>query len=165
MIFYGTQQASYEKYSSVKAYKAALADWQKTQNFCLFGTLTWKYKSSLDELQRKKALGRFFNALDRAIYKGKGVKQGRRIERFVFFEKGRSRQNLHAHFFCKSENLKQTKQIIVEAHRFWLGRVEDADTIKIDTNSIFDGRHGYGIKEYWLDDNEQLLTQLCHLTH
>jgi hypothetical protein len=159
------QVLDYETHRRISEYKKALAGWQKEQNFCLFGTLTWKYKSGLNEAQRKRALARFFNALDRKIYKGKGIKRGKRIERLVFFEKGRSRENLHAHFFCKSENLKQTKQIILEAHRFWVNEVDDAAEIAIDTNSFGDDRHGYGIKEYWLDDNEQLLTQLCHLTH
>lgn len=165
MVFKMQQAADYEKYKRVMQYKDALAEWQMSENFCLFGTLTWKYKSCLTEAQRKKALGRFFNALDRKIYKGKGVKEGRRVERFVYFERGKSRQDLHAHFFCKSENLKQTKQIVVEANKFWMGKVIDAEAIRIDTNSLSDERHGYGIKEHWIDDDEQLLVEVCYLKH
>ena len=152
-----------EQKSRIQTYKDEFAKWTKQNDFCLFGTFTWKYESRLNEAERKKALARFLNAMDRKMHKGKGVKEGKRVERFVFFEKGRSRTNLHAHIFFKSENLRQTKDIISQAQDFWKNRVTDAGGVQMEINCRGDERQAYGIKEYWYDNDEQFVAELSFL--
>jgi hypothetical protein len=44
---------------NVQLYKAAIADWQKQQQFTLFGTCSFKHNSYLGREQRIKAYRRF----------------------------------------------------------------------------------------------------------
>jgi len=149
---------------NVQLYKAAIADWQKQQKFTLFGTCSFKHNSHLGREDRIKAYKRFWNAVDKQIHTAKAVeKHNWRIERFVFEEEGKSRQFLHSHFFCKADNAKQLKQIINATQNFWNERVDTADTLYIDLNTVGDWREGYGIKEYRLGSDEQLLVECCYL--
>ena len=48
-----------------------------------------------------KTLRYFFNAIDRSDITHKGINKGKRVERMVYLESWRGRDNLHTHFFFK----------------------------------------------------------------
>jgi hypothetical protein len=85
----------------------AVAQWQEKQKYTHFGTAMFKYVNNLRREQVIKSLCYFFNGIDREIYTRKDVDNGLRVERMVYLELGRSRDNLHSHFFYKAESRKQ----------------------------------------------------------
>ncbi|WP_395002707.1 hypothetical protein [Cypionkella sp.] len=149
-----------------KKYKEAVANWTRSNNFTLWGTCLFNFESLRDDADKKKAIRRFFNALDRHIYTAKEIaKEGKRVERLVFVEQGRSRTFLHWHFYCKAENAKQLKKIINFTQKFWHEKTEDTQKLELNTNSYGDERSGYAIKEFRETDNEQIFVECCYLKH
>ena len=84
--------------------KKAHADWLLEQQFDLFGTLKFVDGENINEYIAKRRLSYFFNMLDRKVKTHKEVKRGNRLNRFVYLESGKSRSNLHAHFFIKDSS-------------------------------------------------------------
>ena len=144
-------------------YINAVGDWQSRQRFTLFGTATFEYKNTFRKEEVIKTCSYFLNALDRKIYTHKEVLSGNRIERFVYIEGGKDRDNLHMHYFCKGETLKETHNIIKHANFLWNEKVHKADNMKILINEIGEDRSTYGMKEFWQMDDDNLVVQLCHL--
>ena len=89
------------------------------------------------------------------------VKKGKRLERHVYIEKGRSRQNIHAHFFTKGSTLKETKSIIYNAQHIWQ-TVDKASDIEVSLIENNDGIKGYCTKELDTVDTDILLTDCTH---
>ena len=86
--------------SLTQQYKQAVTDWNAKQQFTLFGTCQFMFKSNRTIEDRKKAVMRFWNAVDRTIYTAKEIAtEGKRVERIVYLEQGRSRDYVHFHFF------------------------------------------------------------------
>lgn len=158
-----------------KQYRDAVADWTRSNAFTLWGTCLFNFDSLRDIADRQKAIRRFFNALDRHIYTAKEIsKEGKRVERLVFLEKGRSRDFLHWHFLCKATNAKELKKIINFTQKFWNEKTNDTQNLVLDINSYGDDRGGYAIKEFRQDentkafvdyDNEQIFVECCYLKH
>ena len=141
--------------------KKAHSNWLKAQRFTLFGTLKFVDGESINEFIAKRRLAYFFNMLDRKVRNAKEVKKGNRLNRFVYLESGKSRSNLHAHFFIKGSTLKETKDIIIMAHRLWQ-KVEKANNIDIKLNEDFVGTSGYCVKEMDNIDKEILVLDFTH---
>ena len=163
--------------SLTQQYKQAVTDWNAKQQFTLFGTCQFMFKSNRTIEDRKKAVMRFWNAVARTIYTAKEIAtEGKRVERIVYLEQGRSRDYVHFHFFCKANNPTQLKTLINTTQHFWNNKVEDTQTLDIKLNQNSDYRDGDGIKEYeaiCFDDNrnfkteilnEQIFVECCHLT-
>jgi len=147
-----------------KKYQLAAAEWNKQNNFTLFGSCLFNYESTLSKSDRVKAMKRFWNAIDRKIYtKKEVVVEGKRVERLVYVEEGRGRDFIHFHFFCKAETPKQLKQIINASQHFWNKNVNDTQILDLKLNQRSDDRSGYGVKEFSSISNEQILTECCHL--
>lgn len=102
-LYEGEEMNTYDRQKTIKAQVL----WQKKQNYTHFGTATFNFINTLNEEKALKTLSYFFNCADKQIYKHKVVKEGKRIKRMVYLEKGRSRQNLHTHFFTKQTHLKK----------------------------------------------------------
>ena len=144
-----------------KSLKKAHADWLKEQRFTLFGTLKFVDGEDINVFIAKRRLAYFFNMLDRKVRKAKAVKKRSRLNRFVYLESGRSRSNLHAHFFIKGSTLKETKDIIVMAHRLWQ-KVEKAHNIDIKLNEDYVGTSRYCLKEMDNIDTDILVLDFTH---
>ena len=128
--------------------------------FDLFGTLKF-VDENINEFIAKRRLAYFFNMLDRKVRNAKEVKGGNRLNRFVYLESGKSRSNLHAHFFIKGSTLKETKDIIVKANRLCL-KVEKAHNIDIKLNEDIVGTSEYCVKEMDNIDKDILVLDLTH---
>lgn len=151
------------EYEKIKAYKDAVAKWQSEQNFDLFGTLLFTYNCNLNREKRKRQYKRFWNEVDKRIHKPNAVqKYNKRVERFVYEEEGKSRDFLHAHFFCKADNERQKLALILVMKDVWR-KLPFTQPLHIVENTKDDNRNGYGIKEYRRNSNEQLLTECCYL--
>ena len=94
---------AYNRRETIKA----TAEWQRKQNYTHFATATFEYANTFSEEQVMKTLRYFFNAIDRRIYTHKGINKGKRVERMVYLERGRGRDNLHTTFSSKAMTTKK----------------------------------------------------------
>ena len=76
-------------------------------------------------------------------------------------KRGRSRQNIHAHFFTKGSTLKETKSIIYNAQHIWQ-TVDNASDIEVSLIDYEKGIVGYCTKELDTIDTDILLTDCTH---
>jgi len=160
-----------DQHNIVKLYKQAVERWQNDQNFCLWGTCSFKFDNPLSYAasdywidRRRKSYRRFWNAVDKKVHTSKAVeKYNTRIERLVYEEEGRSRSFFHSHFFCRANSPKELKAIINVMQNFWNYKVDGADKLHIDLYQYSDRFGGYAIKEHRLGSNQQILVDCCHL--
>ena len=146
-------------------YIKALSDWQKAQHFTLFGTATFNFKNTLSETEALKNIRHFWNVVDRTIYTHKEIKEGKRIERFVYFERGKSKSNFHQHFFCKGETEEQTTDIEKALTQVWQTKINQTYDILIKKHTLADDRNAYCMKEFKQMDDDNLRVELCYLKH
>ena len=138
--------------------------WVMKQNFWLFGTATYKDGSAIDVRTAECNSRRFFNALDRSVLARKELKEGNRLPRLVFVEKGRLRANTHIHFFIKGFDWKHLRIICDNAKQLWPQRIEQAANVIITDNFATNSdRAGYAWKEVWAYQRDALLLDCCHL--
>ncbi|MDA9897321.1 hypothetical protein N9D90_00795 [Alphaproteobacteria bacterium] len=142
--------------------KKAYAKWQKEQNFTMFATLKFVDGYELNDNILEKRMRYFCNKLDRQIQTHKEIKEGKRLKRFVYVEKGKSRQNKHAHIFTKGKTLNETKEIFNKAFEIWqtVEMASDFKFVVIDDNK---GIKGYCTKELETIDTDLLLLSCTHL--
>ena len=147
---------AYDRKATIKA----TAEWQREQNYTHFATATFEYGNNFTEEQIMKTLRYFFNAIDRKVYRHKGTNKGKRVERMVYLERGRGRDNLHTHFFFKGANKTQTELISQIAIELWQHRIHKSHSIKILPNANNDNRNGYGMKEHYFADDDNFVAEL-----
>ena len=100
-------------------------------------------------------LSYFFNCVDRKIYSHKDIKEGKRVKRMVYLEKGRSRQNLHTHFFYKADTFEEAEKIASIMKYIWHKKIYEAKDIQIiDNTKTTDNRHAYAMKEHYKIDDD-----------
>ena len=126
-LYEGGEMNAYNRHKTIEAQ----AQWQKEQNYTHFGTATFNFINTLNEEKALKTLSYFFNCVDRQIYKHKGVKEGKRVKRMVYLEKGRSRENLHTHFFYKADTFEEAEQIGEIMKGIWQSKIKEANDIQI----------------------------------
>jgi len=83
----------------------------------------------------------FFNAIDRTIYTHKGINKGKKVERMVYLERGRERDNLHTHFFFKGTDDTEAELISQIATELWQNKIYKPYSIKILPNTNKDNRN------------------------
>ena len=147
---------AYDRKATIKA----TAEWQREQNYTHFATATFAYGNNFTEEQIMKTLRYFFNAIDRKVYRHKGTNKGKRVERMVYLERGRGRDNLHTHFFFKGTNKIQTNLISQIATELWQNKIHKSHSIKILPNANSDNRNGYGMKEHYFADDDNFVAEL-----
>ena len=147
---------AYNRRETIKA----MSKWQSEQKYTHFVTATFQYGNNLTDDQVLKTLRFFFNAIDLNIYKRKGINQGKRVERMVYLERGRGRDNLHTHFFFKGTDENQAKQICQIATELWQNKIHKSHSIKILPNTHKDNRNGYGMKEHYFADDDNFVAEL-----
>ena len=150
-LYEGGEMNAYNRHKTIEAQ----AQWQKEQNYTHFGTATFNFINTLNEEKALKTLSYFFNCVDRQIYKHKGVKEGKRVKRMVYLEKGRSRENLHTHFFYKADTFEEAEQIGEIMKGIWQSKIKEANDIQIiDNTKAKDNRHAYAMKEHYKVDDD-----------
>tara|TARA_A100001388_G_C28771776_1_gene504343 strand:- start:3186 stop:3635 length:450 start_codon:yes stop_codon:yes gene_type:complete len=142
--------------------KTAHANWVLEQKFDLFGTAKFVDGENLHIDIAVKRIRYFFNMLDRSVRNAEEVKNNRRLDRMVFLERGRSRSNVHAHFYIKGKNAKETKDIIVKAQKIWQ-KVDNANDLVIKLNEDYVGTSRYCVKELDNIDTDILLLDCTHI--
>lgn len=149
-----------QKTTIKKAYK----QWLSAQNFTMFGTLKFFDDEDLNIYTIDRRLRLFFNILDRKLRKHKAVKEGKRIERFVFIERGKSRQHLHAHFFMKANDYKEHKRIM-DWIPYMNTKLHFGIDIKLQEINNHSGIIGYCTKEMDTIDTDILITNCTHINN
>ena len=142
--------------------KKAYANWQKEQNFTMFATLKFVDGNEVSDTILAKRMRLFCNKLDRKVKGHFAVKKGNRLQKFVYVEKGRSRQNKHVHIFTKGKTLKETKEIFNKANEIWQ-TIHMASDFQFDLIESNEGIKGYCTKELDTIDTDLLLTDCTHL--
>lgn len=145
--------------------KAEGSMWIAQQRFWLFGTAKYVDGTEIGEHKLKKDIRHYFNTIDKALLNRRDYNEGRRLERLVFIENGKSRCNKHFHFFIKGTYLWQYRQLRKTAESHWLRHIAQASDIKIEDNiELIHERKGYCWKEFDNLHSETLFTDCCHLT-
>lgn len=140
------------------------AAWVQKQQFWLFGTAVYHYGMSVSEAELARDARHFFNVLDKWVLTRRQINEGCRLPRLVFREAGRSRANLHFHFFIKGLSWQHYASILGAAPEIWYQRIDKAHQLEIKDNlGSSDSRSGYGWKEFRAYSDETLLTECCHL--
>ena len=129
---------TYNRRETIKA----TAEWQSKQNYTHFATSTFQYANNFNEEHVMKTLRYLFNVIDRRIYTHKGINKGKRVERMVYLEKGRGRDNLHTHFFFKGTDDTEAKQISQIETELWQNKIRKSHSIKILPNTKKDNING-----------------------
>ena len=145
--------------------KQAYNQWLSAQNFTMFGTLKFFDDEDLNIYTADRRLRLFFNILDRKIRKHKAIKEGKRIERFVFIERGKSRQHLHAHFFIKAQNKEEHKRIMNWTPILNTKKLHYGIDIKLQEIDNHTGIIGYCNKEMDNINTDILVTNCTHINN
>ena len=150
-LYEGGEMNAYNRHKTIEAQ----AQWQKEQNYTHFGTATFNFINTLNEEKALKRLSYFFHCVDRKIYSHKDIKEGKRVKRMVYLEKGRSRQNLHTHFFYKADTFEEAEKIASIMKYIWHKKIFEAKDIQIiDNAKTTDNRHAYAMKEHYKIDDD-----------
>jgi len=124
------------------------ASWIAAQRFWLFGTATYYAPTSITRHKIEGDLRLLFNATDRKLLTHKELAQGKRLERLVFIESGRTRDCLHAHFYIKGTHWKHYRQLQTLIPQIWQQKITKAkDILMLDNLETSYERKGYTWKE------------------
>lgn len=138
--------------------------WVMKQRFWLFGTATYTHGADVTFEDATRHGRRFFNALDRAVLPRKQLREGQRLRRLAFIERGRLRANTHIHFFIKGFEWPQYHSICNSSKQLWNTLIDGAADIRLQDNVTANtDRAGYCWKEVRGDLADVLLTDCCHL--
>ena len=91
-------------------------------DFWLFGTATYCDGTTISRNKAEKDARYFFNKLDRALLKRIDYIEGRKLERLVFIETGRTRTNMHMHFFIKGNDYISYIELKEKCIELWPGK-------------------------------------------
>ena len=92
--------------TEVEKLKRAYTQWNSEGGFAFFGTIKFLDGWHINDYIVRKRACYFFNMLDRKVLGQKTVRQGIRLRRMVYMEKGKSRENRHIHFYTKGITAK-----------------------------------------------------------
>ena len=129
--------------------------------FWIFGTAKYIDGTMIRREKAEKDASRFFNTLDRKLLKRIDYNENRRLERLVFIETGKTRTNIHIHFYIKGNDYVDYEKFIEPCEKIWTEEIEKSYDIQLD--NIYDN----GVSEYcWKEMNnlnaDVLLGKCCH---
>lgn len=157
-------QSNYAEHELRERIKAEGASWVAQQQFWIFGTAKYFDGTEIHEQKAHKDIRHYFNTIDKAILRRQDYDEGRRLQRLVFIERGKTRTNTHFHFFLKGTHLRQYKTIWHTAQENWTKHIQGAADIQIQGNIEFIyERKGYCWKEFDSIRSETLQVPCCHL--
>ena len=155
----------YSEYETKKIIQTQGAQWIAQEQFWLFGTARYYDGTQISREQAERDCRHYFNTVDKHILHRRDYNEGRRLQRLVFIETGKSRINTHIHFFIKGTHLKQYRHIKQTAEENWKGRIRQAsDCLVLDNIELIHERKGYCWKEFDSIRSETLYVPCCHLT-
>jgi hypothetical protein len=128
------KNSTYREHELRKRIKTEGATWVAQQQFWLFGTAKYFDGTEIHERKAHKDIRHYFNTIDKAILRRRDYEEGRRIQRLVFIERGKTRTNTHFHFFKKGTHLRQYRTIWHTAEANWTRHIQGADSILIQDN-------------------------------
>jgi hypothetical protein len=151
------------EYKRIGTIRQAGAEWVAQGHYWLFGTLTYRNGAAVTLNQATRDAKHFFNILDRQILNRRAYNAGRRLQRLVFVEQGRTRTNRHIHYYIKGTHWQHYRQIWTASEQIWTKRIERARDCVIKCNlEDAQARRGYCWKEFDALDSTVLLTECCH---
>lgn len=95
----------------------AMVAWMESAQLDTYATLKFRNGYEISECAAERVLRLYLNRLDRTYYGKRDIRQGLRLERFVFLHKGRSGQNTHYHIAFRS--LGPQQQFCTVARTLW----------------------------------------------
>ena len=124
------------------------SSWLAQQQFWLFGTASYFDGEKITRAGAEQDAKHFFNILDRKLISRLDYKENRRLQRLVFIETGRTRDNTHIHFYIKGRSLKDYKKIWRLSEEIWSSRIKHGrDLVMLDNIDSNHERKGYCWKE------------------
>lgn len=155
---------NYTHYEMIEKIKSAGANWVAEQQFWLFGTARYYDGSKIVRREAERDCRHYFNTIDRQILARRDYNEGTRLQRLVFLETGRNRDNTHFHFFIKGTHLTKYRHIKQVAEANWRRHIHKAsDCVVLDNIGHAHERKGYCWKEFDSLSSETLLVECCHL--
>lgn len=138
--------------------------WVGEQKFWLFGTAKYYDGTMISREMVEKDASRFFNKLDRVLMKRKDLIDGKKLDRIVFIETGRTRTNTHIHFFIKGNDYVSYEQIVEQCEIIWTEQIDKSYDIRMDDNRYAGNRRNeYGYKEMNNLNADVLFPKCCHI--
>ena len=138
--------------------------WVGQQQFWLFGTATYCDGTTVSREKAEKDARRFFNKLDRTLIKRIDLINGKRLERLVFIETGRTRTNIHIHFFVKGNDYVSYEQIVEQCEMIWAEQIDKSYEIDLRDNKYAGNRrNAYCYKEMNNLNADVLHVECCHI--
>lgn len=140
--------------------------------FWLFGTATYCDGTMISREKAEKDASRFFNKLDRELLKRIDLIEKRRLERLVFIETGRTRTNMHIHFYIKGNDYVGHRQLEEKCIELWPGKSKKLNgkttgRIKKAYNMVMKDNIYVGNKYCWKEMNnlnaDVLYPKCCHI--
>ena len=123
-------------------------NWVAEQQFWLFGTAKYYEGRKVTRKAAEQDAKHFFNILDRKLICRSDCEKGRRLQRLVFIETGRTRDNTHIHFYIKGRQSKDYRKIKMLSEEIWPTRIKRGlDLVMLDNIKSNYERKGYLFKE------------------
>ncbi len=132
-------------------------------DFWLFGTATYYDNEMISKKKAERDAKYYFNKLDRALLKRIDYIEGKKLERLVFIESGRTRTNTHIHFFIKGNDYVSYIELKEKCLELWDKKIKMRRDLKMLDNSYAGNRrNGYCWKEMNNLNADVLHVECCH---
>ncbi|WP_133618625.1 hypothetical protein [Phaeovulum veldkampii] len=150
------------KHTNTWNLRQAHIDWINSSSANVYATLKFRNGFDIGEQQAQRVLQIFLNKLDRTYYTKQQLRQGKRVERFVYLHKGRSQQNTHYHVAFTAVGLVPTFCSI--AHSIWSRSFTEtcAATTQITAIKSRKGTSIYSLHEYGTLGERTFIDTLSH---
>ena len=142
--------------------RQAHIDWMNSSNVNVYATLKFKNGYDIGEQQAQLIVQIYLNKLDRTYYTKQQIRQGKRVERFVYLHKGRSKQNTHYHIAFAAVGLVPT--FCTVAHSIWSRSFNEtcATTTQVTAIQSRTGASIYSLHEYGTLGERTFIDGLTH---
>lgn len=144
--------------------RQAHIDWMNSSNVNVYATLKFKNGYDIGEQNAQRILQIYLNKLDRTYYTKQQIRQGKRVERFVYLHKGRSKQNTHYHIAFAAVGLVPT--FCTVAHSIWSRSFNEtcATTTQVTAIKTRTGASIYSLHEYGTLGERTFIDTFTHQT-
>lgn len=143
--------------------KNALIDWMCSAELDTYATLKFKNGYDIAEDAAERTLSQYLNRLDRTYFGKREIRQGLRVQRFVFLHTGRSGQNIHYHIAFKA--LGPLQQFCTVAHNVWSKNFAETcgNTSQVTQIRSLKASSEYSLHEYAKLGDRSFVAQYSHI--
>jgi hypothetical protein len=141
----------------------AMVDWMQSAQLDTYATLKFRNGYDISDSAAERVLRLYLNRLDRTYYGKRDIRQGLRVERFVFLHKGRSGQNTHYHIAFRSLGLQP--QFCTVARSLWQRSFFEtcAKTSQVTPMRSLTASSRYSLHEYGKLSDKTFVAKFSHV--